>query len=119
MSCLQKVAHKIEHMHENMYENVYVWNDGMESQSRSCFISKLLTSKDAMDGIEGTVKNVIRRKVKFGQLVVHSPLEFSEAVTKFVPSIYSIYQPESDNIVEPEDISMARKMDQLLKIHKL
>ena len=91
----------------------------MEWKSRSRFISKLLASKDAIDGIEGTVKNVIRRKVKFGQLVVHSPLEFSEAVAKFAPSICSVYQPESDNIVEPEDISMARKMDQPLKINKL
>ena len=66
-----------------------------------------------------TVKNVIPRKVKSGQLVVHSPLEVSEAVTKFVPSIHSVYLPENKNIVEPEDISMARKIDQTLKIHKL
>ena len=64
-----------------------------------------------LDGIGRTVKNVILRKVKSGQLVVHSPLEVSEAVTKFVPSI--------QNIVEPEDISMTRKIEQTLKIHKL
>ena len=29
-----------------------------------------------MDGIGGTVKNVILRKVKSGQLVVRSPLNF-------------------------------------------
>ena len=53
----------------------------MGSQSRSCYIFKLLTSKDPMDGIGGTV-------------------------------------PENESIVEPEDISMARKIDQTLKIHK-
>ena len=90
----------------------------MGSQSRSCYIFKLLTSKDLMDGIGGTVKNVIFRKVKSGQLVVHSPFEFYEAVTKFVPSIHSVYLPENESIVEPEDISMGRKMDQTLKIHK-
>ena len=37
-----------------------------------------------MDGAGRTVKNVILRKVKSGQLVVHSPLEFSEAVTQNV-----------------------------------
>ena len=66
-----------------------------------------------MDGVGGTVKNVIIRKVKSGQLVVHSPLDVSEAVTKFVPSIDSVYLPENENIVEPED--MARKIDQTLK----
>ena len=51
--------------------------------------------------------------------MVHSPLEFSEAVTKFVWSIYFVYLPENENIVEPEDITMARRIDQPLKIHKL
>ena len=62
-----------------------------------------------MDRKGGTVKNVILRKVKSGQLVVHSPLEASEALTKFAPSIHSVYLPENENIVEPEDVSMARK----------
>ena len=87
----------------------------MGSQFRSHYIFKLLASKDAMHGIGRTVKNVILRKVKSGQLVVHSPLEVSKAVTKFVPSIHSVYLPESENIVQPEDISMARKISQTLK----
>ena len=52
-------------------------------------------------------------------MVVCSPLEFAEAVTKFVPSIHSVYLPENENIVQPEDISKARKIDQTLKIYKL
>ena len=51
------------------------------------------------------VKNVIFRKIKSGQFVVYSPLEFSEAVTKFVSSIHAVWLPENENIVEPEDIS--------------
>ena len=50
--------------------------------------------------------------------MVHSPLEVSEDVTK-VPLIHSVYLPENENIVEQEDISMSRKIDQTLKIHKL
>ena len=72
-----------------------------------------------MDGIGGTVKNVIFRKVNSGQLVVYFPIEFSEAVTKFVPLIPSVYLPENENIVEPVDISDARKINQTLKIQKL
>ena len=52
-----------------------------------------------MDGIGGTVKIVIFRKVKSSQLVVHSPFEFSQAVKKFVPSIRSVYLPENESIV--------------------
>ena len=88
-------------MHEKSYENVYVWSDGIGSKSRSRYIFKLFASKSPMDGIGGTVKNVILKKVKSGQLFVHSPLVFSEAVTKFVPSIHSVYLPENENIVEP------------------
>ena len=91
----------------------------MESQFRSHYIFKLLASKGPMDGIKATVKSVILTKVKSGQLVVHSPLEFFEAVTKFVQSIHSVYLSENENFVKPEDITMARKINQTLKIHKL
>ena len=66
----------------------------MGSQSRYRYIFKLLASKGPMDGIGEMVKNVILRKVKSSQLVVHSPLE---AVAKFVPSIHSVYLPENEN----------------------
>ena len=51
--------------------------------------------------------------------MVYSLLEFSEAVTKFFPWIHSICLPENENIVALEDISKARKIDQLLKIYEL
>ena len=72
-----------------------------------------------MDGIGRRVKNVIYRKVKSNQLVIHSPLEFSEAVTKVLPSFRSVYLPENKKFVKPEDLSMARNINQTSKIHKL
>ena len=36
------------------------------------------------------VKNISFRKIKFGQLVVYSRLEFSEILTTLVPPIHSI-----------------------------
>ena len=51
--------------------------------------------------------------------MVFSPREFSEAETKFVPSIHSTYLPKNDNIFEPEVISKARKINQTLKMHTL
>ena len=43
-----------------------------------------------MDGVGGTVKNVAFRKMKSGFLTIHTPFEFHEAVTKYVPVIKSI-----------------------------
>ena len=84
----------------------------MGSKFRSRYIFQLLASKNPMNGIGGTVKNVIVRKVKSGQLVLHSPLDISEAVTTFFPSLHSVYLLKNENIVEPLDISMARKINQ-------
>ena len=117
-----------------MHENVYAWSDGMGSQFRSRDAFKLLActvlpgrtlswyynerhhGKGPMDGIAGTVKNVIFRKVRSVQMVVYSPLEFSEAATKFVSSSHSVYLPENEKVIESENILKARtysRMDQV------
>ena len=135
MSCLQKVAHEIESKHGKCYENLYVWSDGMGAQFRSCFAFQILVGtilpnkspmrlhnerhhgKDPMDGVGGTVKNVVFRKVKSGQEVIYSP-QFSEAVKTFVSAIHAVYLPESENIIEPKGIQSSRKIKETLKIHK-
>ena len=65
-----------------------------------------------------TIKNVIFRKVKSGQIVVHTPKEFSDAAMKFVSSIITVYLPKSDKIVEPESIHQAPSIPETLLIHK-
>ena len=72
-----------------------------------------------MDGVGGTVKNVIFRKVKSGQVVINSSQEFSEAVKTFVPAIHGVYSLESKNIIEPKGIESSRKIKETRKIHKL
>ena len=71
-----------------------------------------------MDGVGGTVKNVIFRKVKSGQVVINSSQEFSEAVKTFVPAIHGVYSLESKNIIEPKGIESSRKIKETRKIHK-
>ena len=71
-----------------------------------------------MDDVGGTTKNVICRKVKSGQIVVHTPKEFSDAAMKFVPSIITVYLPRSNEIVEPESIHQAPSISETLSIHK-
>ena len=47
--------------------------------------------KVPMDDVGRTIKNIIFRKVKTGQIVVHAPKEFSDAAMKFVPFIIAVY----------------------------
>ena len=109
MSCLQKVVEEIELKNGKSYDNLYVWSDGMGAQFRSRFVFQILAceifqekhllwfynerhhGKGPMDGVDGTVKNVIFRKVKSGKVVIYSPQEFAEAVNKFVPTIRAVY----------------------------
>ena len=74
--------------------------------------------KVPMDDVGGTIKNVIFQKVKSGQIVAHTPKEFSDAAMKFVPSIITVYLPKSDEIVEPESIYQAPSIPETLSIHK-
>ena len=62
---------------------------------------------------------MVFRKVTSGQVVIHSPQEFSEAVNTFVTAIHVVYLPESENMIEPKGIESSRKIKETLKIHKL
>ena len=137
MSCLKKVIDTVETECGKSFTNVVLWSDGMGTQFRSRFIFQLLAGtmflnkslcwfyneghhgKVPMDDVGGTIKNVIFRKVKSGQIVVHTPKEFSDAAMKFVPSIVTVYLPKSDEIVEPECINQAQPIPETLPIHKM
>ena len=124
-------------MHGKCYENLYVWSNGMGAQFRSCFVFKLLVGivlpinslmwfynechhgKGPMDGVGGTVKNVVFKKVKSGQVVINSPQDFSEAVKSFVSSTNIVYLPESESIIEPKNTECTKKIKDTLKLHKL
>ena len=71
-----------------------------------------------MDGVGGTIKNVIFRNVKSGQIVVHTPTEFLDAALKFVPFIVTVFLPRSDEIVEPETIHQSPSIPETLSFHK-
>ena len=136
MSCLKKVIDTVEAECGKSFTNVVLWSDGMDTKFQSRFIFQLLAGtmflnkslcwfynerhhdKGPMDGVAKTIKNVIFRKVKSGQIVVHTPKEFSDAAIKFVSSIITVYLPKSDEIVEPESIHQAPSIPETLLIHK-
>ena len=74
--------------------------------------------KVLMDDLDESIKNVIFRKVKSGQIAVHTPKETSDAAMKFVSSIITVYLPKSDEIVEPESIHQAPSIPETHSIHK-
>ena len=136
MGCLKKVIDTVVTECGKSFTNAVLWSDGMGTQFRSRFIIQLLAGtmflnkllcwfyneghhgKIPMDDVGGTIKNVIFRKVKSGQIVVHTPKEFSDAAMKFVPSIITVYLSKSNEIVEPESIHQAPSIPEILSIYK-
>ena len=136
-SCLGKVVAVMESKHGKCYENLCMWSDGIGDQFRSCFVFTLLAGtlllnkslmwfdnechhgKGPMDGVGRTMKNIVFRKVKSGQVVINSLQEFSEAVKKIVISINAVYLSKSESIIKPKDTECAKKIKDTLKVHKL
>ena len=122
MSYLKKVIDTVETECGKSFANVVLWSDGMDTQFRYRFIFQLLPGtmflnkslcwfyneghygNVPMDDEGKTIKNVIFRKVKSSQIVVHTPKEFSDAAMRLVASIITVYLPKLDEIVEPGSI---------------
>ena len=134
MSCLKKV---IKEFMAKKFKRLIIWSDEMGTQFRSPFVFKILSSslfmekelswyynewhrgKGPMDGVGGTLKNVVFQQVKSNKVVIYTPEEFAQAAMKFVPSIQTFYLPKESKITEPEGIESAPLIKETLKIHKL
>ena len=119
------MVEKAEEINLAKYGKIIVWSDGYSTQYHSCFMFRLLTEdifdgveltwnynekshvKGPMDGVEGTVKNIIFGEVKFHQVIL-----------KFVPLIKSVYLSDTDVLNEPENIEQeSKKIPEILKVH--
>lgn len=136
MSSLKQVVEIAEEWTKRKFHRLIVWSDGMGSQFRSRFVFKILSAtilvdkslswfynerhhgKGPMDGVGGTLKNVVFRKVKSNKAVIYNPKEFAEAASQFVPSVITVYMPSESEITEPEGIEAASPIPETLKIHK-
>ena len=138
ITCVKKVIEKAEEINAASYDKIYIWSDGCSAQFCSRFALRLLKEnlfdnadliwnynekshgKGPMDGVGGTVKNIIFRKVKSGFVTINTPLEFHQAVLKFVPSIDSVYLADADILSEPENIEQeSKKIRETLTIHHI
>ena len=107
---------------------IITWNDGCAAQFRSRFVVKLLSNyrrdlqiewsyneahhgKGPMDGIGGTIKNVVFRQAKSRRVI-------SVAANKFVPLIAALFQKEKDFLRKPGDINQSPSIPATLQTHK-
>ena len=88
------------------------------NKSLCWFYNEVHHGKVPMDDVGGIITNIIFWKVNSGQIVAHTPKEFSDAAMKLVLSIIIVYLPKSDEIFEPESIHQAPSIPETLSIHK-
>ena len=136
LTCLKIVVEKAEEINVAKYEKIIIWSDGCSAQFRSRFVFRLLTDdffyggeftwndnkkkhgKGPMDGVGGTVKNIIFCKFKLGFVTIDSLFEFHQAILKFVPSIGSAFLIDTDVLNEPENIEQESKnIPETFKVH--
>ena len=106
---------------QDAIQNTYFGNQCFSIFMACCYFK--VTNSNVIDGkntnSNATVKSVVFRKVKSGQMVMNSSQEFSEAVKSFVPSINAVYLPKSESIIEPKDTECTKKINDTLKMYKL
>ena len=139
-SCIRVIVNALRKEYPNMFcpgnSTVHIWSDGCASQFRSRFVFALMAHFDStlnfswyynerhhgkgpMDGIGGTVKNVVYQHVKSKKCVIDSAKCFAEYADKTVKGISSIYMAQSEMMVEPSSVAVAPKIPKTLGIHKV
>ena len=128
------ITHSIGISNQNITK-VFIVSDGMSSQFRSRFIFHLITlihqdislqwhyneahhGKGPMDGIGGTVKNMVFRRVMSGAIVINHPKEFATFANE-IAQVDSLYLASEEVMDEPEEVQSAKPIPQTLKVHKV
>ena len=72
-----------------------------------------------MDGIGGTIKNLVFRDVKSEKVNIENAEHFATYVNRILNGITSVYMPLDDVLNEPDDTGNAPKIVGTLEIHKI
>ena len=113
LTCLKKVVEKAEEINVAKYDKIIVWSDGCSAQFRFHFVYRLL-KQDFFDHVELTWNYNEKGNGKSHD----SPFEFHQAILKVVPSIKSVYLPDTDVLNEPENIEQeSKKIPETLQVH--
>ena len=77
-----------------------------------------LYGKGPMDGIRGTIKNMVFKKVLSGSTVINTPKEFAE-FTNTVSTISCLYLPNEDLLQEPDHVKDCTPTPNTIKTLKI
>ena len=131
MCCVNKViTHSIDKTIQTI-SNVYTVSDGCAAQFRSRFVFNFLIlfqedvslewhyneahhGKGPMDGIDGTIKNLIYRKVLSGDFVIDTSTKFVEFA-----NVDCLFLSKEQLLKEPKENAKAAPTPTTLKIHKV
>ena len=74
-----------------------------------------------MDGVGGTVKNVLFRAVFSGKTVIQTPRDFADYANENIKDIACIYIPHKDIPDEPKEIESTQYVKEMsaLQVHKI
>ena len=75
--------------------------------------------KGPMDGLGGTVKNIVFRHVKSNKIKISNAHDFAKYADSIVKGITSLYMAIDEVILEPEDVEKAPAIRGTLQIHKV
>ena len=74
--------------------------------------------KGPMDGIGGTVKNLVFKKVKSGHCIIDTPLQFAQHANETCESITSLHMSVEHLLEVPEDVKNAMSVPDTLQVYK-
>ena len=131
LSCVNKVInHSIEKIQQPIV-TVFILSDGCASQFRSRYVFSLLTHMQPyiniewhyneahhgpMDGVGGTVKNLVYRRVLSGDVVINIPKEFANFADQ-ITSVDCLFLENTELL--PEEVTKAPPIPSTLKIHRV
>ena len=135
ISCVDMVINHSLTKITNNITKVLIVSDGCAAQFRSRYVFMLLTilkpelhlewhyneahhGKGPMDGVGGTVKNMVYRRVLAGDIVIDNPEQFA-AFAHEVCNVDSLFLPDEYLIQEPEQIKYAEPIPHTLQTHKV
>ena len=71
-----------------------------------------------MDGIGGTIKNLVYRKMLSGDVVIDTPKKFAEFANK-ICNVDCLLLSKEQLLKEPEEVAKVAPIPTTLKIHKV
>ena len=134
ISCVDAAITYVRESIPNGIQRVHVFSDGCAAQFRSRYVFAFATQihtdidlrwhyseahhgKGPVDGIGGTIKRMVFRKVLSKQVVINSPKQFADFADT-LSTIKCLYLPVEDLIEEPGFVAEQKRIPETLKTHK-